>query len=336
MSSEGHCITPQQLYQTYILADDQGACGVLDVPVDATQSEIIAAAEKEVDSWKHGVEVEHTIFWDYTIYCIPDDKLGDKIDGRQTCEILQDTDEDIEQYEYHSGMVECHPDPDPCITCRDDHEFISTHEVEGGLKENPGVFGNGGGVIINEHCKFCSVTRRKDTWATNPDDGTQGHTSITYGVGHHTTEYDRLDNLRDEIGPKIREMYERVADGDTGHLAVETDGEEIWVSQFASSSSWTEGCTTLASVDADTYSFADLIQGSTIDRQHVISDEIGDEGRAATEAEKKEYGYDGCDDVRVVTNHELLDVLESSDEFRSEVNEAEEVLEREYMEGIAQ
>ena len=323
----------------YVLADDQGCCGILDVPVDATQSEIIAAAEKDVDSWNNGVEAEHTIFWDYTIYCIPDGKLGDKIDGRQTYEILKDTDENIEQYEYHSGMVECHPDAPDCIDCRDEHEFVSTHEVEGGLVENPGVWGNGGGVIIHEHCKYCKVTLHKDTWATNPENGTQGHTSISYGEGEHSTEGDRLSELRDEINSKIYEMYERVADGDTGHIAVETDGEEIWVSQFASGSSWTEGAKTLASVDADTFSFADegLAGGHEFDRTHVICDEIGDAGRPATDAEKVKHGFDtDLDDIRVVPNTEVLDIIVQNGGLDREIEEAEDEFEKEFMEGIVQ
>lgn len=39
---------------------------------------------------------------------------------------------------------------------------------------------HGGGVRIIERCSHCQLDRATDTWATNPCDGSQGHTSITY------------------------------------------------------------------------------------------------------------------------------------------------------------
>lgn len=48
----------------------------------------------------------------------------------------------------------------------------------GGLPENPGVFGHGGGVIIYEVSKSLGLRRITDTWA---DDGHGGvRTAITY------------------------------------------------------------------------------------------------------------------------------------------------------------
>lgn len=60
------------------------------------------------------------------------------------------------------------------------HAWCSPYELLGGLKENPGVFGHGGGVRIREVCKHCGVSRVTDTWATNPRDGTQGHETVEY------------------------------------------------------------------------------------------------------------------------------------------------------------
>ena len=49
--------------------------------------------------------------------------------------------------------------------CADDtHAWVSPHAVVGGLKENPGVFGHGGGVRITEVCRHCGVYRITDTW----------------------------------------------------------------------------------------------------------------------------------------------------------------------------
>ena len=60
------------------------------------------------------------------------------------------------------------------------HVWCSPYELLGGMEETPGVFGHGGGVRIKEVCKHCGLYQRTDTWATNPCDGTQGHTSIEY------------------------------------------------------------------------------------------------------------------------------------------------------------
>jgi hypothetical protein len=60
------------------------------------------------------------------------------------------------------------------------HDWCSPYELVGGMKENPGVFSNGGGVRIREVCKHCGVSRVTDTWATNRCDGTQGHETVEY------------------------------------------------------------------------------------------------------------------------------------------------------------
>lgn len=72
-------------------------------------------------------------------------------------------------------------DPEePACSSPDGHDWQSPYEVLGGLRENPGVFGKGGGVIITEVCAHCGCYRRTDTWATNPDTGEQGLRSLEY------------------------------------------------------------------------------------------------------------------------------------------------------------
>lgn len=46
-----------------------------------------------------------------------------------------------------------------------DHDWRSPYSVLGGLKENPGVWGHGGGLIIKEVCEHCGGYRVTDTWA---------------------------------------------------------------------------------------------------------------------------------------------------------------------------
>lgn len=60
------------------------------------------------------------------------------------------------------------------------HDWRSPYSVLGGLKENPGVWGHGGGVVITEVCAHCGRYRVTDTWAQRPDTGEQGLTSVEY------------------------------------------------------------------------------------------------------------------------------------------------------------
>lgn len=77
-----------------------------------------------------------------------------------------------------TAQVALQPIMPKCVSA--EHDWRSPYSVLGGMKENPGVWGNGGGVIIKEVCSACGKYRVTDTWATNPCDGTQGHTSVEY------------------------------------------------------------------------------------------------------------------------------------------------------------
>lgn len=61
-----------------------------------------------------------------------------------------------------------------------DHDWCSPHRVVGGLRENPGVFGSGGGVKVVEVCRHCGRRQHTDTWATNPNTGEQGVERVWY------------------------------------------------------------------------------------------------------------------------------------------------------------
>lgn len=92
------------------------------------------------------------------------------IDVRVRCEA---TDEE------GSATVVCHqPEPD----CADGHghDWRAPLEIVGGIADNPGVWGHGGGVKIHEVCSHCGAHRHTDTWAQRPDTGEQGLTSVSY------------------------------------------------------------------------------------------------------------------------------------------------------------
>jgi len=83
-----------------------------------------------------------------------------------------------------SGSVtldEPEPDCHPGYT----HEWIAPHWLVGGIRENPGVQGHGGGVVIREACRHCGCERVTDTWAQRPDTGEQGLTSVGYTPGEY-------------------------------------------------------------------------------------------------------------------------------------------------------
>lgn len=62
----------------------------------------------------------------------------------------------------------------------DEHDWQSPIEVLGGIEQNPGVWGHGGGVVIHEVCRQCGVYRITDTWAQDPGTGEQGLRSLKY------------------------------------------------------------------------------------------------------------------------------------------------------------
>lgn len=76
-----------------------------------------------------------------------------------------------------------------------EHDWQSPHELLGGLEENPGVQGNGGGVIVREVCMHCGCERTTNTWAQNPTNGEQGLTSVSYEAGKYASEVQVPDEV---------------------------------------------------------------------------------------------------------------------------------------------
>ena len=92
-----------------------------------------------------------------------------------------DSNGDLVEIEIESVAHKVELDPDePACEGDSDHDWRSPHEVVGGIQENPGVWGNAGGVIMTTVCRNCGAYMVTDTWAQDPQDGTQGLTSIKY------------------------------------------------------------------------------------------------------------------------------------------------------------
>jgi hypothetical protein len=106
------------------------------------------------------------------------------IDVRVDCEETGESDSDT------VTLDEEEPDCEDGET----HEWSSPHSLLGGLTENPGVYGHGGGVIIHEVCLTCGCKRTTDTWAQNRETGEQGLHSVSYEEDAYTSE--ELDAAR--------------------------------------------------------------------------------------------------------------------------------------------
>ncbi|KKK91400.1 hypothetical protein LCGC14_2713330, partial [marine sediment metagenome] len=78
-----------------------------------------------------------------------------------------------------STLVEFEP-TEPNCSNHDNHDWQAPYEMVGGIRDNPGVWGKGGGTVSTEVCLNCHATRVTDTWAQGPG-GIQGLTSVSYG-----------------------------------------------------------------------------------------------------------------------------------------------------------
>lgn len=97
----------------------------------------------------------------------------------------------IEHVEREEKTITIEPELPDCIDS-ESHQWESPYSILGGLKENPGVWSNGGGVICNEVCMLCGCKKTTDTWAQNPSNGLQGLTSVSYEEGEHSDEVNQL------------------------------------------------------------------------------------------------------------------------------------------------
>jgi hypothetical protein len=100
------------------------------------------------------------------------------VDGSLRDDPLARRDLDIDHGFYRERItIEIEAEPD-CEA--EEHDWQSPYEVVGGVKENPGVRGHGGGVIIKECCAHCGRYRFTDTWAQRRDTGEQGLRRVSY------------------------------------------------------------------------------------------------------------------------------------------------------------
>lgn len=98
---------------------------------------------------------------------------------------------EVVQVDCERHKIAIEPEEPDCID--DEHIWKSPFSILGGLKENPGVQGHGGGVVISEVCMICGCKKTTDTWAQDMTDGEQGLTSISYSESEYAEEVDALN-----------------------------------------------------------------------------------------------------------------------------------------------
>jgi hypothetical protein len=148
----------------YMLAPyhaDDGNCEVEYTCVDSGRE----AAQEYVDSGDWGDSNGSTTYIDVSVWR-----------NAFVLDVLSDA--QLERINEESHTIAIEPEEPACIA--DDHDWQSPYEVLGGLEENPGVHGHGGGVIIREVCANCGRYRITDTWAQRRDTGEQGLRSVSY------------------------------------------------------------------------------------------------------------------------------------------------------------
>lgn len=89
---------------------------------------------------------------------------------RATCELTDESE---------SYTVELEAEAPACEDGHE-HDWRSPYELLGGVRENPGVVGHGGGALIREVCAHCGVYQVTDTWAQDQATGEQGLHRVTY------------------------------------------------------------------------------------------------------------------------------------------------------------
>ncbi len=93
---------------------------------------------------------------DYTVYQLPADmKAETGTDHHIGLDVLAGCEEQTATHVQQPTEPDCP---------HGSHEFVADVEHEGGLKENPGVFGHGGSVVCESHCKHCGLPRTDDSW----------------------------------------------------------------------------------------------------------------------------------------------------------------------------
>ena len=87
---------------------------------------------------------------------------------------------DVSRPDEHPTRHRVTVDPDEPDCDKSEHDYRAPHSLVGGIEENPGVQGHGGGVVCSEVCVICGQRRITDSWALCRESGEQGLESVEY------------------------------------------------------------------------------------------------------------------------------------------------------------
>lgn len=181
---------------TYLCTDGNGD---IDITADSPEE----AAQQYVDGGDWGSDSK--TWW---------------IDVRVT-PYAEDGTPDSDASERHTIQV----DPIEPDCTADEHDWQSPIRVVGGLHENPGVYGHGGGVVFTEVCAHCGCYRITDTWAQRSDTGEQGLRSLEYREADEESErWAKQQRIQRDDG-----VAYVIEDDSTRVYALELDNGEGWV-----------------------------------------------------------------------------------------------------------
>ncbi|WP_026332133.1 hypothetical protein [Thioalkalivibrio sp. ALE16] len=167
------------------------------IPNVQTMVEAREVAKEWLKDGDWGVE-RKTLYAEATVFEIEEDE-----DGEETT---------LDQANVHGRI-----DPDEPDCREDEHDWQSPHELLGGMEENPGVWGHGGGVTITEVCAHCGMYRVTDTW-----DQSQGpepvetieyrdadDTSLAWSAERAILKAPSLDSLVEALSERFDSTSER-------------------------------------------------------------------------------------------------------------------------------
>ena len=137
---------------TWICRDDQGP----EVLIEASSAD--EAAQEYVDQGDYGQDRAAETTW-VDVRCTP--ARGAAEDVPVTVTVTLD------------------PVP-PACTVGHVHDWCAPYEVVGGIAENPGVWGHGGGVVCRRVCRHCGAYKVTDTSPQHPAAEVLGLVSTRY------------------------------------------------------------------------------------------------------------------------------------------------------------
>ena len=115
----------------------------------------------------------------------------------QWCDVWVWTDEDEDR---ERVKVAIEPD-EPACTSETGHDWRRPVAIVGGIDENPGCFGQGGGIVQLDCCMECGCRRRWTNWGQDMSDGTQGLEATSYEPSYYADEVEELaedDEIEDD------------------------------------------------------------------------------------------------------------------------------------------